>query len=146
VSDTTGADSSNTAGQKIILAIMFMIGCFFSYGQSQVEKVYKYIQNQEEHHKKQTFKVEYVELLKKFNIDYDEQYLFHDLMFYKSTKLCYQQLKNFNCNYTSNNSKTMPMENYITTAADLYSLCVNNSSKRVSAFQVFPRKFMLKML
>jgi putative transposase len=52
----------------------------FSYGQSQVEKVYKYIQNQEEHHKKQTFKVEYVELLKKFNIDYDEQYLFHDLM------------------------------------------------------------------
>ncbi|MDB4920394.1 transposase [Mucilaginibacter sp.] len=52
----------------------------FSYGQSQVEKVYKYIQNQEEHHKKQTFKVEYIELLKKFNIDYDEQYLFHDLM------------------------------------------------------------------
>jgi REP element-mobilizing transposase RayT len=52
----------------------------FSYGQSQVEKVYKYIQNQEEHHKKQTFKEEYEGLLKKFNIDYDEQYLFHDLM------------------------------------------------------------------
>jgi putative transposase len=52
----------------------------FSYGQSQVDKVYKYIQNQEEHHKKQTFKAEYLELLEKFNIDYDEQYLFHDLM------------------------------------------------------------------
>jgi putative transposase len=52
----------------------------FSYGQSQVDKVYKYIQNQEEHHKKQTFNAEYVGLLKKFNIDYDEQYLFHDLM------------------------------------------------------------------
>jgi putative transposase len=52
----------------------------FSYGQSQVDKVYNYIQNQEEHHKRQTFKVEYAELLKKFNIDYDEQYLFHDLM------------------------------------------------------------------
>lgn len=52
----------------------------FSYGQSQVDKVYKYIQNQEEHHKKQTFKAEYEELLERFNIDYDEQYLFHDLM------------------------------------------------------------------
>jgi putative transposase len=52
----------------------------FSYGQSQVDKVYKYIQNQEEHHKKQTFKTEYLAMLKKFNIDYDEQYLFHDLM------------------------------------------------------------------
>ncbi|SHM18715.1 IS200/IS605 family transposase [Mucilaginibacter sp. OK098] len=52
----------------------------FSYGQSQVDKVYKYIQNQEEHHQKQTFKTEYLAMLKKFNIDYDEQYLFHDLM------------------------------------------------------------------
>lgn len=52
----------------------------FSYGQSQVDKVYKYIQNQEERHKKQTFKTEYLAMLKKFNIDYDEQYLFHDLM------------------------------------------------------------------
>ncbi|MDB5087071.1 MAG: Transposase family [Mucilaginibacter sp.] len=52
----------------------------FSYGQSQVDKVYKYIQNQEEHHKKQTFKTEYLAMLKKFNIDYDEQYLFHDPM------------------------------------------------------------------
>jgi len=52
----------------------------FSYGQSQVDKVYNYIQNQEEHHKKQTFKTEYLAMLKKFNIDYDEQYLFHDLV------------------------------------------------------------------
>jgi len=52
----------------------------FSYGQSQVDKVYKYIQNQEEHHKNQTFKTEYLAMLKKFNIDYDEQYLFHDLI------------------------------------------------------------------
>ena len=38
----------------------------FSYGQSQVDRVYKYIQNQEDHHKKQTFRNEYVELLKTF--------------------------------------------------------------------------------
>jgi putative transposase len=44
----------------------------FSYGQSQVAGVYKYIQNQEEHHKKQTFKDEYLEFLEKFKVEYDE--------------------------------------------------------------------------
>jgi hypothetical protein len=48
----------------------------FSYSQSAVDKVYKYIQHQEAHHKKQTFKEEYIALLKKFEIDYDEKYLF----------------------------------------------------------------------
>ena len=52
----------------------------FSYGQSQVDRVYKYIQNQEEHHKKQTFRNEYVGLLKKFQVPYDEQYIFQDLI------------------------------------------------------------------
>ena len=51
----------------------------FSYGQSQVDKVYKYIQNQEAHHKKQTFRDEYLEFLKKFKIDYDEKYIFQEL-------------------------------------------------------------------
>ena len=52
----------------------------FSYSQSSIGKVYKYIENQEEHHKKQTFKDEYLHLLKKFEIDYDENYLFADLI------------------------------------------------------------------
>ncbi len=52
----------------------------FSYGKSQVDKVYKYIQNQEAHHKKQTFRDEYLEFLKKFKIDYDEKYIFKELM------------------------------------------------------------------
>jgi REP element-mobilizing transposase RayT len=52
----------------------------FSYSQSQVEKVYKYIQNQEEHHKKQTFREEYLDFLKKFKVAYDEQYIFQDLI------------------------------------------------------------------
>ena len=55
----------------------------FSYGQSQVDKVYKYIQNQEAHHKKQTFRDEYLEFLKKFKIDYDEKYIFQEL-----TQIC----------------------------------------------------------
>ncbi len=51
----------------------------FSYSQSHIDKVYHYIKNQEEHHKKQFFKDEYLELLKEFDIGYDEQYLFEDL-------------------------------------------------------------------
>ena len=48
----------------------------FSYGRSQIEKVYEYIKNQELHHKKQTFKEEYIEFLKKYEIEFEEQYLF----------------------------------------------------------------------
>jgi putative transposase len=48
----------------------------FSYSRSHIQKVYNYIVNQEAHHKKQTFKQEYISLLKKFEIEYDEKYLF----------------------------------------------------------------------
>ena len=41
-----------------------------------LENVYNYILNQEKHHKKKTFKEEYLEFLKKFEIEYDEKYLF----------------------------------------------------------------------
>ena len=48
----------------------------FSYGHSQLDKVIAYIAGQKEHHKKQNFKQEYVGLLKKFNVEHEEQYLF----------------------------------------------------------------------
>ena len=48
----------------------------FTYSKSQVSNVVNYILNQKEHHKKRTFREEYIELLKKFEIDYDEKYLF----------------------------------------------------------------------
>ena len=48
----------------------------FSYSHSQIEKVYQYILNQEEHHHKKTFREEYLEFLFKYKIDYDEKYLF----------------------------------------------------------------------
>jgi putative transposase len=52
----------------------------FSYHQSLVDTVYKYIQNQEAHHKVQTFSEEYLGLLKEFNVEYDEQYIFQELI------------------------------------------------------------------
>ncbi len=48
----------------------------FSYGHSQIDNVYQYIQNQEIRHKTQTFKEEYLNFLKKFEIDYNEHYVF----------------------------------------------------------------------
>ncbi|MBK6485138.1 MAG: IS200/IS605 family transposase [Chitinophagaceae bacterium] len=48
----------------------------FSYGHSQIDKVYKYILNQEQHHRKKTFREEYLDFLKKFEVPYDEKYLF----------------------------------------------------------------------
>lgn len=48
----------------------------FSYSHSQIDNVYKYVMNQKEHHKKATFKEEYIDFLKKFEIQYDEKYLF----------------------------------------------------------------------
>jgi len=48
----------------------------FSYSRSHIDRVYHYIQNQKEHHKKKTFRQEYIELLKKSYIDYDERYTF----------------------------------------------------------------------
>ena len=48
----------------------------FSYSHSQIETVYNYILRQEQHHAKQTFKDEYLDLLKKFEIEHDVKYLF----------------------------------------------------------------------
>ena len=48
----------------------------FSYSRSHIKNVVAYILNQPEHHRKKTFKEEYLDLLKKFEIPYDEQYLF----------------------------------------------------------------------
>jgi REP element-mobilizing transposase RayT len=47
----------------------------FTVSKSQIAEVIKYIQNQREHHRKKTFQEEYLELLQKHGIDYDERYL-----------------------------------------------------------------------
>jgi len=48
----------------------------FTYSRSQIDQVVKYVLNQPEHHKKQSFREEYLLLLKKFDIKYDPKYLF----------------------------------------------------------------------
>ena len=48
----------------------------FSYSHSHIDNVVKYVMDQEEHHKKKTFKQEYLTFLTKMNIPFEEQYLF----------------------------------------------------------------------
>ncbi|MFA7378967.1 MAG: IS200/IS605 family transposase [Bacteroidia bacterium] len=52
----------------------------FSYGKSQVKDVVHYIQNQEQHHQKKTFLEEYVDFLEKFEVEYEELYIFKELI------------------------------------------------------------------
>ena len=51
----------------------------FSYSQSQISRVSKYIENQETHHKKKTFREEYLDFLKAFNIEFDERYVYKEI-------------------------------------------------------------------
>ncbi|MFY9152695.1 MAG: IS200/IS605 family transposase [Prolixibacteraceae bacterium] len=52
----------------------------FSYSQSHVDRVFKYISNQEEHHKKHSFREEYIDFLEKYNVPFDERYIFADMI------------------------------------------------------------------
>lgn len=51
----------------------------FSYSRSQVPRLIRYIENQEEHHRKKTFKQEYITILEELEIPYDSEYIFNDL-------------------------------------------------------------------
>ena len=48
----------------------------FSYSHSSLTSVIRYINNQKEHHKKKTFKQEYLEFLSRFEIEFKDEYLF----------------------------------------------------------------------
>lgn len=48
----------------------------FSYSRSQLDTVIRYINNQQKHHAKRSFRDEYVALLDKFEVPYDERYVF----------------------------------------------------------------------
>ena len=50
----------------------------FSVSKSVVDKTIEYISNQKEHHKKTSFREEYIKFLKLYNIDYNEQYVLSD--------------------------------------------------------------------
>jgi len=48
----------------------------FSYSRSQLDAVIRYVKNQQKHHQRQSFRDEYVKLLDKFDVPYDERYIF----------------------------------------------------------------------
>ena len=50
----------------------------FSVSESMSNTVKRYIENQEEHHRQQSFEDEYITFLKKHNIEYDRRYVFDD--------------------------------------------------------------------
>ena len=50
----------------------------FSVSQSLAVKVKRYVRNQVEHHRKKTFKEEYLEFLTKHEVEFDEQYAFDE--------------------------------------------------------------------
>lgn len=52
----------------------------FTHSHSNIDRVVKYIVNQEEHHQKRTFRKEYLDMLRKNEIEYNVEYLFdfHD--------------------------------------------------------------------
>lgn len=52
----------------------------FSNSNSQIDSVVKYINNQKEHHRKKSFKEEYLNILKDYSVNYDEKYVFRDLI------------------------------------------------------------------
>jgi putative transposase len=52
----------------------------FSISKTHLDSVYNYIKNQEEHHKKVTFKEEYLKLLRKNDVVFEEKWIFHDLI------------------------------------------------------------------
>ena len=51
----------------------------FSYARSQVSTVCKYIENQEAHHRKKTFLDEYKDFLRKFEVEYEDPFIFKPL-------------------------------------------------------------------
>jgi REP element-mobilizing transposase RayT len=75
-------DSSKWINQK-----GFVLGKFswqegygaFSYGKSQVDDVIDYIKGQEIHHQRKTFKEEYRQFLEKFEVDFDERFVFKEI-------------------------------------------------------------------
>ena len=48
----------------------------FSYSQKHIDRVCKYIQNQESHHQMKTFREEYIDFIKEYKIEYEDRYLF----------------------------------------------------------------------
>jgi REP element-mobilizing transposase RayT len=51
----------------------------FSFSHSQIDRVVKYLNSQEKHHQKLSFRDEYIQLLKKYDVPFDEKYILLDI-------------------------------------------------------------------
>jgi REP element-mobilizing transposase RayT len=82
LSDVVG--DVKTGSSKFIKAKRWVAGRFswqegfgaFSYSRSQLSAVIRYIENQQKHHTKKSFREEYVDSLEKFGVEYDGRYIF----------------------------------------------------------------------
>ena len=61
----------------------------FSYGKSQISNVCRYIERQEEHHRKQTFREEYIKFLEIYGVSYTPGRIFHDVSDIASTNTAF---------------------------------------------------------
>lgn len=52
----------------------------FSHSKAQLESVFNYVKNQEEHHRKVSFREEYINFLNRYDIHFDEKYIFQELV------------------------------------------------------------------
>ncbi len=73
------ADSTNFVNKRRLVRGRFSwqegYGAF-SYGHSQLDTIVRYIQNQEKHHLRRSFRDEYLTLLRKYDIAFDDKYVF----------------------------------------------------------------------
>lgn len=73
-------DSSKWINQKGFIKFRFSwqsgYGAF-SIDKSRVDAIVEYIKNQELHHRKKSFKDEYLDLLEEFGIEFDIRFIFH---------------------------------------------------------------------
>jgi len=82
VRDVKNASSNFVNGKRWVLGRFSWQEGFgaFSYGHSQLTGIIRYIRDQERHHARKTFRDEYLQFLKRYEIDHDERFIFKDVI------------------------------------------------------------------
>ena len=81
VRDIKNGSSNFISGKRWVLGRFTWQEGFgaFSYGHSQISTVIRYIQNQQQHHERRSFRHEYLQFLKKFEVQHDDRFVFKDI-------------------------------------------------------------------
>ena len=82
VRDVKNASSNFVNGKRWVLGRTSWQEGFgaFSYGHSQLTGIIRYIRDQEKHHARKSFREEYLQFLKRYEIDHDERFIFKDVI------------------------------------------------------------------